>query len=86
MNKSREIHDMIQTFPIELNLAAISRLLDILDASNRRMDDIESSLAMLADRIEAQKDSYNLAHSGLATHVFETIAKEIRAVAKELNP
>lgn len=40
-------------------------------------------LAVLADRIEAQKHSYHLAHSGLATHVFETIAKEIRAVAKE---
>lgn len=42
-------------------------------------------LAVLADRIEAQKHSYHLAHSGLATHVFETIAKEMRAVAKEVR-
>lgn len=47
---------------------------------------LQRVLAMLADRIESQKHSYHLAHSGLATHVFETIAKEIRAVAKELNP
>lgn len=40
-------------------------------------------LAVLADRIEAQQHSYHLAHSGLATHVFKTIADEIRAVAKE---
>lgn len=44
---------------------------------------ISALLAVLADRIEAQKHSYHLAHSGLATHVFETIANEIRAVAKE---
>ena len=42
-------------------------------------------LAVLADRIEAKQHSYSLAHSGLATHVFKTIAGEIRAVSKEMR-
>lgn len=42
-------------------------------------------LAVLADRIEAQQHSYHLAHSGMATHIFKTIANEIRAVSKEMR-
>src|SRR3990167_1917554 len=42
-------------------------------------------LAVLADRIEAQQHSYHLAHSSIATHVFSTIAKEIRSVATEMR-
>lgn len=42
-------------------------------------------LTLLADRIEAKQHSYSYAHSGLATHVFKTIADEIRAVAKEVE-
>lgn len=45
MSKSTEIHDMIQTFPLDATESpelTASRLLDILDAMNRRMDEIES--------------------------------------------
>lgn len=44
---------------------------------------IHEVLAELADRIEAKSTNYQLAHAGLATHVFKTIADEIRASANE---
>ena len=50
------------------------------DAQPRSLHEV---LDVLADRIEARQNSYHLAHSGLATHVFKTLADEIRAVAKE---
>lgn len=49
MSKSSEIHDMIQTFDLGANTElANSKLLDILDAMNRRMDEIESGLQRTA--------------------------------------
>lgn len=42
--KSQQIHDMIQTFPLGENHEAMaSRLLDILQAVNERMDEIEAA-------------------------------------------
>lgn len=46
MSDSRHIHDMIQTFDMGGHPELVaSRLLDILDAMNRRMDSIESAAA-----------------------------------------
>ena len=48
---SQEIHDMIQTFPLEdathSPQFAASAILDILDALNRRMDGIEAAVTSL---------------------------------------
>jgi Ca2+-binding EF-hand superfamily protein len=43
MKTSQEIHDMIQTFDLGASPELLaSQLLDILDAINRRMDDMEA--------------------------------------------
>lgn len=59
MSKSTEIHDMIQTFPLDATESpelTASRILDILDAMNRRMDEMES----------AQRQS-PMSHSGISS-------------------
>jgi len=45
MNKSLEIHDMIQLCPTN----DVSRVLDILDKINTRMDEIERELTRSAN-------------------------------------
>ena len=54
-----------------------------IEIGPRKPDSLHEVLDVLADRIEAKQHSYHLAHSSIATHVFKTIADEIRAVAKE---
>jgi hypothetical protein len=50
MSKSTEIHDMIQTFNLAGHPELVtSRLLDILQAMNERMDEIEASLDRTAN-------------------------------------
>lgn len=52
MKTSQEIHDMIQTFPLDATESpelTASRMLDILDAMNRRMDAIESAASRTAN-------------------------------------
>jgi len=49
-NKSQEIHDMIRTFELAGHPERMaSRILDILDAMNRRMDEIEAGHKRTAD-------------------------------------
>jgi len=50
--KSKEIHDMIQTFRLDATESpeqTASRLLDILKAINDRMDEIESAARRTSD-------------------------------------
>jgi len=63
MDKSREIHDLIQTFQIECNQKAISGLLDILDALNRRMDDIESARTAEGARSDSARELKERPHA-----------------------
>ncbi len=49
---SREIHDMIQTFTLAGHPELmVSKILDILDAMNRRMDAIELGVARTANTV-----------------------------------
>jgi len=52
MKTSAEIHDMIQTFDLGASPELMaSRILDILDAMNRRIDEVESSHRQTANSL-----------------------------------
>lgn len=54
MTESSEIHDMIQTFNLGASPELMaSRILDILTAMNRRMDDLEADATR--ERLRSQR-------------------------------
>lgn len=58
MKTSQEIHDMIQTFDLGASPELMaSRILDTLDAINRRMDDIESKFNRIANVTSTRLDA-----------------------------
>lgn len=53
-DKAQEIHDMIQTAPIEVSETAISTLLDIVTALNDRISTLETRIRRLHGDINTQ--------------------------------